>query len=138
MSSIKSGTEHSSSSFLRRVLMADGAISGAAGLIMFAGAGPLEGLLGVPSALLRYAGLSLFPWVAYVLVLATRARMPRGQVWSVIVLNSAWVVGSILLLVDGPIAPNAFGYTFILTQALAVAIIADLQYLGLRKSEVAV
>ena len=127
----------SSSSFLRRVLMADGAISAVAGLVMFAGADPLEALLGVPSALLRYAGLSLFPWVAYVLFVATRDRIVRASVWSVIALNAVWVIASVLLIVDGPIAPNAFGYAFILTQALAVAVLADLEYVGLRRISIA-
>lgn len=122
-----------SSSFLRKVLMADGAISAVAGLVMFAGAGALEPLLGVPAGLLRYAGLSLFPWVAYVIFVATRDRLSRGSVWSVIALNAVWVVGSVLLLVDGPVAPTTFGYAFILAQALTVAVLADLEYVGLRR-----
>lgn len=126
-----------SSTFLRRVLFADGAISAVAGSVMFAGAGALEPLLGVPSSLLRYAGLSLFPWVAYVIFVATREQLSRASVWSVIALNALWVAGSVLLLIDGPVAPTTFGYAFILMQALAVAILTDLEYVGLRRISVA-
>ena len=126
-----------SSTFLRRVLLADGAISGVAGLVMFAGAGALEGLLGVPSALLLYAGLSLFPWVAYVIFVATRDQLSRASVWSVIALNAVWVIGSVLLLIDGPVEPTTFGYAFILAQALTVAVLTDLEYVGLRRISVA-
>jgi hypothetical protein len=125
------------SSFLRRVLMADGAISAVAGSVMFAGAGALEPLLGVPAGLLRYAGLSLFPWVAYVIYVATRDQLSRRSVWTVIALNAVWVVASVLLLVDGPVTPTMFGYAFILAQALTVAVLTDLEYVGLRKIPVA-
>src|ERR671915_386249 len=56
------------SSFVRRILAADAIISGACCVIMLAGSGFLEGVLGVPSTLLRYAGdsvlLLLTGWVA--------------------------------------------------------------------------
>ena len=41
--------------FLRNVLMLDAAASGATGLLLVAGAGVLEDLLGLPVALLREA-----------------------------------------------------------------------------------
>ena len=52
---------YQSNSFLRTVLLADAIASGATGLLMIAGAGLLEGLLGLPVALLREAGLVLIP-----------------------------------------------------------------------------
>ena len=47
--------------FLRRALVLDALASGATGLLMIAGAGLVEGLLGLPAALLRGAGLVLCP-----------------------------------------------------------------------------
>jgi hypothetical protein len=49
------------SPFLRNVIVLDAAASGATGLLVIAGAGLLEGLLGLPAALLRGAGLVLVP-----------------------------------------------------------------------------
>jgi len=122
------------SSFLRRVLVADAMISGMTGLLMVVDAGALEGMLGVPAALLRYAGLSLLPFAALVFGLSRRDSLPRAGVWAVIALNAAWVVASVWLPLGGWISPNVLGYAFILGQALAVAVFAEMQYVGLRKS----
>jgi hypothetical protein len=123
-----------SSSFLRQVLTIDAVVSGTTGLAMIALAGPLEALLGVPATLLRYAGISLVPFVAVVAWLATRERVARPAVWAVIALNVMWTVDSLLLLVTGWIAPTVLGYTFIVGQALIVAAFAEMQYMGLQRS----
>ena len=63
---------------LRFALLADAAASGATGLMMIAGADLLTGLLGLPVALMREAGLLLVPYVALVAFVGTRPRMPHG------------------------------------------------------------
>lgn len=127
-------TTSRTTSFLRRVMLADAATSGASGLLMAFGAGPLESLLGVPAPLLRYAGLSLLPFAALVAYLATRESLPRPAVWAVIVLNALWAVDSLLLLAAGWVGPTAVGYAFVIAQALVVAAFAEAQYVGLRRS----
>ena len=89
------------STFLRRLLIADAAISGASGLLLFAAAGLLERWLALPAPLLRYSGFSLLPFAAVVLYLAKRDVLSRTGVWTVIVLNAAWVVASAALLLAG-------------------------------------
>ena len=54
------------SPFLRNVLLLDAAASGATAALLIAGAGLLDGLLGLPVALMREAGLILVPYVAFV------------------------------------------------------------------------
>jgi len=130
-------TTSKTSPFLRRVLLADAATSGASGLLMTLAAGPLADWLGVPAALLRYAGLSLLPFAALVAYLATREAPPRGAVWAVIVLNALWAADSILLLAGGWVGPTALGYAFIIAQALVVAAFAEAQYVGLRRAPAA-
>jgi len=120
--------------FLRRILLADGVISGATGLLMTLGAGALQELLGVPATLLRYAGLSLVPFAILVVYLSRHAVPPRSGVVAVIALNAGWVAASVLLLLAGWVEPNGLGYTFILGQAGAVAVLAEMQYVGLRSS----
>jgi hypothetical protein len=122
------------SSFLRLALLADAAVSGATGLAMMLGAGVVDGLLGVPGVLLRYAGLSLLPFAALVAFLATRENLSRPAAWAVVAFNALWAVDSIVLMASGWIAPTALGYAFIAFQALVVAIFAKLQYIGLRKA----
>lgn len=120
-------------SFLRRILFLDAATCIATGLLLTIAAGLLSGLLGLPEMLLRYAGISLLPFAAFLLYLAAKAEPPRGGVWLVIALNALWVLDSILLLVAGGVAPTMLGYIFVLVQAAAVLIIAELEWLGLRR-----
>ena len=80
--------------FLRYALLADAVASGATGLMMIAGAGLLEGLLGLPAALMREAGLVLVPYVAFVAWVGTREAISRPAVQAIIAMNVLWVVGS--------------------------------------------
>jgi hypothetical protein len=122
------------SPFLRRVLLADGAVTAAGGFLMLLVAGGLEKTLGVPAAMLRYIAVSLVLFAALVVRLATRESVPRAGVWAVIALNSAWAAGTALLALSGWVAPTGPGYGFILGQAVLTAIVADLEYFGLRRS----
>ena len=122
-----------SSKFLRRALILDAFASGATGLLMIAGAGLVEGLLGLPAALLRGAGLVLVPYVAFVVYAGTRDTISRSAVWMIIVANVAWAAASALLLVSGWVAPTALGYAFVIAQAVVVALLGELQYMGLRR-----
>ena len=123
------------SSFLRRVLLADALMSGAAGLLMLLGAGLLTQTLDLPATLLRTAGLILLPYAAFVVYVANRSQ--RVLVWAVILINALWAIDSVVLLLSGWVAPNALGYAFVLVQAVAVAVFAELEYVGLRRSEAA-
>jgi hypothetical protein len=86
------------------------------------------------STLLLYAGLSLFPVAIFIGLVGTRETLAPPAVWVVIVGNALWVAGSVLLLFGGMIAPNAWGYVFIGAQAAAVAVLAELEYFGLRQT----
>jgi len=121
--------------FLRYALLADAIASGATGLLMIAAAGLLEGLLGLPAALTREAGLLLVPYVAFVAWVGTREAISRPAVQVVIVLNVFWVLASIGLLVTDYVAPTALGYAFVIAQAAVVALFAELQFIGLRRPE---
>jgi hypothetical protein len=119
------------------VLVADAATCGAAGLLMALGASILEEPLGLTVPLLRYAGVSLLPFGALLAYLATRESLPRPAIWAIIAGNALWAADSILLLLTGWVEPTALGEVFIIAQALAVAVFAELEYLGLRRSLVA-
>jgi hypothetical protein len=126
-------THDQSTTFLRRALMLDAVASGAAGLLMIAGAGLLEGLLGLPAALLRGAGLVLVPYVAFVIWAGTRETVSRPAVWTIIAANGLWAIASGLLLVSDLVAPTLLGYAFVIGQAVVVALLGELQYIGLRQ-----
>jgi hypothetical protein len=126
----------SNTTFLRRVLIADAAASAATGLLMLLAAGPLEQWLAIPAGLLRAAGASLIPFAALVAWLALRETVSRAGVWTVIALNVLWVVDSVALLFTGWVQPAILGYAFVLAQAAAVAVLAELEYVGLRRATV--
>jgi hypothetical protein len=128
---------YQSNSFLRTVLLADAIASGATGLLMIAGAGLLDGLLGLPVAQLREAGLVLIPYVAFVAWVGTREAISRSAVQAIIVLNVLWVAGSIGLLVSGWVAPTMLGTAFVIAQGAVVAVLAELQFIGLRRGAAA-
>jgi hypothetical protein len=120
--------------FLRRALLLDAVISAVTGLVMAGGASFLADLLALPAPLLRYAGLVLLPFAAVVAFTATRARVARGAVWAIVLVNALWALDSVALLLTGWVAPNLLGAGFILFQAAVVAGFAALQFLGLRRS----
>lgn len=118
---------------LRFALLADAVASGATGLMMIAGADLLTGLLGLPVALMREAGIVLIPYVAFVAFVGTRQNIPHAAVKAIIGMNVLWVVGSVGLLLSGYVAPTALGYAFVIFQAIVVGVFAELQVMGLRR-----
>ena len=118
--------------FLRTVLLVDAVTCLATGLLMTVGAGTLSPLTAIPTDLLVYAGVSLFPVAAFIIFVATRPEPPVLGVWLVIFGNVAWVAGSVWLLSGGALSPTALGEAFIALQAAAVAVLAGLEYAGLR------
>lgn len=122
------------SSFLRRVLLLDAVSSGAMGLAMIAFAGLLADLLQLPVELVSQAGIILLPFAAFVGFVASRSEPARLAVWAIIAINIVWVVDSIVLLFTGWVAPNVFGYAVVIAQAAAVLLLADLEYMGLKRS----
>jgi hypothetical protein len=124
------------SPFLRYVLFADAATCAACGLLLAFGGSFLEGLLGLPSTLMFYAGLSLFPFTAFLIYAATRKSISKTLVWLIVGLNLLWTIDSFLLLATNYVAPTTLGYAFVIFQALGVLMFADLEFIGLRKAEV--
>jgi hypothetical protein len=130
-------THTQSTSFVRRVLLTDSLVSGATGALM-AGAAPiLESWLGLPAALLRFAGIALFPFAGVVGWLALQTSPARAGVQAIIAANFAWVAASILLLLAGGVNPTALGIAFVIFQALVVGVLGELQYMGLRRTNIA-
>lgn len=123
---------------LRKVLLLDGLLSGVTGLLLVLAAGWLGAFLELPRLLLLVAGSALLPFAAMLVWLSSRAEISRPAIWAVIAVNLIWVIDSLLLLVVGWVSPNLFGYAFVIAQALAVGLLAELQWFGLRHSQAAV
>jgi hypothetical protein len=120
------------STFVRRVLFLDAATCAGMGLALTLLAEPLAPFLGLPAALLFYAGIVLLPIAAFIAWVGTREHAPAAGVWLVIAGNAAWVLGSLALFLA--VSPTALGYAFVIAQALVVVALAELEYVGLRKA----
>jgi hypothetical protein len=123
--------------FLRNALLIDALASGATAILLVSGAGILEPLFGLPSQLLFWAGVALFPFVAMLVMTARRQSTSRLVLIDIIAINALWVVGSFAVLVFGSFSPSLLGIFFVTAQALAVALFAELQFIGLRRSAAA-
>jgi hypothetical protein len=123
------------SGLLRLALRVDAVASGALGLLSLVAAPALSELLGPPSTLLWPTGLFLVAYAAALWAAAARPRVNRPFAWAVIVGNTLWVVASVAVVVVGPFALTVLGVAVVLAQAAAVALFADLQFLGLRRAQ---
>lgn len=119
---------------LRNALLLDAVVSTAAGLLMLLGAQWLAPILGLPQALLVWAGVAIFPFVALLVFLSRQQSVSRMLVVDVVGLNVLWVVASVALLVAAPIEPTALGVAFVLAQAAAVGLFAVLQWSAMRRA----
>ena len=131
-------TESMSTPLLRRALVLDGAASGGMAALLVLGASPLSEAFGLPVGFLRGVGLLLVPWVALLVWAVTRPRLARGVGVAIVTANLAWVAASAWILWGGLVSPTTLGTWFVVTQAVAVAVFADLQWLGLRPARTAV
>jgi hypothetical protein len=75
----------------------------------------------------------VLPVAALIAYLARREHLSRIGVWAVIVCNAMWAADSILLLLSAWVEPTRLGHAFVIAQALAVAVFAQLEYFGLRR-----
>jgi len=121
----------SSPRFLPLVLRFDALTCVAMGLSLSVFADPLAGLLGLPTQLLLACGLALFPCAALMVLAARSPQPPAALVWLVILGNAAWVVGSLYLWFQWPL--TGLGQIFVMGQALAVLVLAELEYSGWRR-----
>ena len=123
---------------LRRAFLLDTIASGLMAVLLTFGAGELAPWFNLPEQLLRETGLFLIAYTALVGWLATRHSMPKLLVIAVIAGNTAWTIASIALLFSGAVTPNLLGEIFIAAQAIVPGALAELQYIGLRRSSEAV
>ena len=122
------------STLLRRALLADATLSAITGIALVLAAGPLGALLELPAVGLRAAGVIFIPFAVLAGWLGTRERVRRTLVFVVIVLNALWALDSLLLLLMGWVDTTRLGEYFVIGQAAIVGVLAEMEFLGLRRS----
>ncbi len=124
-------------SFLRRSLQIDGVASGVCGVLLLAGAGPLSSLMGLPGPhIARTVGALLVVYAAALLWNGARATVSRGGALAAVVLNAAWVAGSAVVILAGPL--TALGTLAVAAVAVAVLLFGILEAVGLARLRQAV
>lgn len=121
------------STFLKRVLILDAASCLGMGAMLIAGAGMLSPGLGLADSLLVGAGALLVPIGLFVLWVGTRASVAPFLVYLIVAGNAAWVLES-LMLVESSATITALGSAFVVAQAAAVAGLAILEWIGVRRA----
>lgn len=110
----------------RRLLVLDGAVSGASGAVLLAGATALDGPLGASTALLVGLGAFFLPYAASLAVLV-RLGSPVIPVRLVGVGNLSWCVLGIVLVATDALGLATPGDAFGVAQALVVGVLGALQ-----------
>ena len=132
-----SSTAHTAASGRRlqpaQLIRLDALVSGLFGLALAIGSPALDGLLGVRPAVLVPLGLALVAYAAALELLARRGAPPAG-VKLVIAGNAAWVVVSVVVVVTDVLTLTTAGTVIAVLQAVAVAVLAELQLQSIRKS----
>lgn len=122
-----------SRAFLVDALRVDALASGAMGVLLAAGGAWLDGVLDAPATFVVPLGAFLVVY-ALGLLAVTRAGAPAAAVKAVIVGNVVWIVASVAAVVFDWLTLSGLGTVFVLLQAAAVAVFAELQLVGLRRA----
>ncbi|MCP2278944.1 hypothetical protein SAMN04244553_3942 [Nocardia amikacinitolerans] len=119
---------------LRTSLRLDAVITGANGIAYLALSGPLESLLGLDRGLGIAIGVFLTLYGLGVAAIGSTKSINPVAARAVIGLNAAWVLVSLVALVEGALDLTVVGSVWTVMQAATVGGFAALQYLGLRKT----
>ena len=117
--------------FLRGVLWADAASCLGTGALQLAALDALPRLFGLPQLLLLDTGVFLVAYGLLAAWTATRPVPPRKWVALFAAGNLAWAIGCAVVV--ALLQPTALGVAWIAMQAAAVLVLADLQWMGLRR-----
>lgn len=123
--------------FLRPVLYFDAATCLLMAALLLIGGSGLGALLGLPAGLLTASALILIGFAAAVVAVASRPVLHRRGVWAIAVVNILWAIDSLLILALGWVEPNGLGLAFVIVQAVAVLVIAEIQIIGLKRARAA-
>jgi hypothetical protein len=117
---------------LVRWIRLDALVSGASGLLATVGALALDGVLGVSAGFLVALGIFLLGYAGWLLLLARRG-VPAPGAKAVIAGNALWVAASVAAVLADWLTLTTAGTVVALAQAAAVALIAEAQWVGLRR-----
>ena len=120
--------------FLPRVMWADAASCLGTGALQLALAEPMARWTGLPAPLLNATGAFLVAYALLAAWIALRTPTPRALVGLVVLGNFAWALGCVALMLVGALPLSSLGLAWLALQAVVVVALAELQWLGLRRT----
>lgn len=105
------------------------------GLVCTAFAKPISALTLVPIPWLQGGGIICLLASALILFAVTRRAISPVLVMAIVGINLLWAIASVLSVVLGWIEPNLLGKVAVVAQGIAVFVIAEAQFFGLRARE---
>ena len=126
--------EQENGRFLRRVLKGNALFSGLSAIVFLSAAGPLSQFTGIePAAVFVVLGLGFIPFAAFTFFTARQPEINSHFARTIMVLDALWVMGSLVILFSGWPPLTTAGKWFVGLTAEAVAILALLEYIGIRR-----
>ncbi len=123
------------SNVLRRALQANGLFSVVSGVVLAVSPTQVSSFLGLDMpGLINFLGAGLIGFAVALFWLAAEPRIRRSLALTVILLDIAWVVGSILLLINDIVSFTTHGMWAIAIVSGIAAVFAAFQSYGLHRS----
>jgi hypothetical protein len=127
-------SSQSNSTLLRNALLGNSLFSGGSGLLSLVFSSLLSPLLGLTSpVILVILGIGLMLYAVILFRISRATQVSRNGVRLAVVLDVAWVLGSVVLLLSNWLPFTDAGQWIIVIIADVVAVFAVLQFIGLRK-----
>ena len=127
-------SQEDNSRFVRNALYANVIFSGTTGIAALIAATFLANFTGIENQAVFIAlGVILIVYAVDLGWVASRHRVDPRFVWAAIILDTLWVAGSIMILLSGWLPLSTAGIWTVALIAEVVAILAVLQFIGLRR-----
>ncbi len=121
-----------SDSLLRLAMRADAVLSGLSGLALLVAAGPLSGLTGYSTSVEYGVGAAFVVFAVVVFWAAGQERVrPAGA--ALAVGNVLFTVAAVIVVLARPVDLTTAGVVITLATGVYTLVMADLQYLGVRR-----
>lgn len=125
---------HPSAGLLKKALLGNALFSIITGVLMIVAHDQVLAWLGIDHVSLVSLGGFLLAFAAFLIFITRIRAMPSWVIWSVIIGDILWVVGSVVLLLQHSAHFSGLGITIIIGVALVVADFAIFQTIGLKRS----
>jgi hypothetical protein len=133
---IQTAAQNTKSNRLRRILQANGLFSGLSGFILTVDSRPVASFLGLDTPIILVViGVSLMLYAGALFQQAAQDPINPQFVTIAIIMDVAWVIGSIIILLTDLVPLSTGGMWAVAIVADIVAVFAVLQFYSLRRSK---